>query len=339
MIAAVASLRSMLRSCALVLLAFAVLAPGVLAADTRVTFHYPAYSPRDARIAVHDTLTFSPDPGNDFENTPGQYHHPLHFDNPTIGDQTTGSADATRQFDTSGVFTWYCGNHGGSGMRGQVTVTDNKLPIADFSASATNVASGTEITFDGSLSHDPDGQINAYAWDLDGDGQPDPAQTAERPSAVFTNTGTTPRNVTVRLTVFDNNADNVGPESASKTMVITVQPAGATPPGGGGGLAMDTTAPVVKLALARKLTVRRALRVPFTTDESTSVTATLRVGSRTAKASRDFATAGRHTLTLKLSKALRRVLRKRRTATLTLAVTDDAGNGTTIKRTLKLKAR
>ena len=337
---AVASYWVMLRSCVLALLAFAFMTWPALAADTGVTFHYYAYSPRNARIAVHDTLTFTPDAGNDFENTPGSTHHPLYFDDYTIGNQTSGSAAATRHFDTSGVFTWYCGNHGAIGMKGLVVVTDNQPPVADFTASAADVASGTEITFDGSASHDPDGAITAFAWDLDGNGQPDPGQTAEMPSAVFTNPGTTPRLVTVRLTVTDNNGDNVGPESSSKSMVITVEPvpAGMTPPPPGGPLP-DTKPPVVTVGIARQLTVGKTLKVPFTTDESTSVLATLKVGRKTAKASKDFGAAGKHTLTLKLSKALRRLLRHRRSATLTLAVTDDAGNGTTVKKTLKLKAR
>jgi hypothetical protein len=79
--------------------------------------------------------------------------------------------------------------------------------------------------------------------------------------------------------------------------------------------------------------------VPFTTDESTSVTATLKAVGKTAKATKDFGLAGRHTLTIKLSRALRLLLHTRRSVTLTLAVTDDAGNGTTVKRTLKLRAR
>jgi plastocyanin len=342
MMPAVASTRVMLRSCWLALLASAVFVSTAAAADTQVTFRCCSYSPNNVRIVPNDTLTFAPDSGNDFVDTPGTQHHPLHFNDNTIGDQLSGSDPATRPFPTSGVFTWFCGNHGVTGaMKGTVTVTSNQLPVADFTASATNVASGTEVTFDGSPSHDPDGQITAYAWDLDGDGQPDPGQTAEKPSGVFTNAGTTARNVTVRLTVTDNNADNVGPESASKSMVITVQPSGTTtpPPPGGGGPPPDTSAPVVKLTIAKTLTVGKTLRVPFTTDESTSVIATLKVGRKTAKASKDFAVAGKHTLTIKLSKALRRLLRKRRSVTLTLAATDDAGNGTTLKRTLRLRAR
>jgi hypothetical protein len=74
-------------------------------------------------------------------------------------------------------------------------------------------------------------------------------------------------------------------------MVITVAPV----PGAGGG---DTSPPG---------------------GDTTSVTAMLKVGTRMAKATKDFAAAGKHTLTL--------------------AATDDAGDGTTVKRTLKLGAR
>ena len=88
--AAVASSRVMLRSCALALFAFAFLAWPAVAADTGVTFRYYAYSPSNARIAVHDTLTFTPDAGNDFENTPDAAHHPLHFDDNTIGGPDLG---------------------------------------------------------------------------------------------------------------------------------------------------------------------------------------------------------------------------------------------------------
>jgi len=336
--------------CAFALLAFGVLAPPAFATDASVGFQCCSYTPNNVRILPGETVTFTGAGGADFADMPGSDHHPLHFTNASIGDQTDASTSTYRPFAASGIYTWYCGNHGQhagttvSGMSGKVTVTTNQPPTADFTASATSVASGTEVTFDGSSSHDPDGDIASYAWDLDGDGQPDPGQTGETPSATFTNTGVTSRAVTVRLTVTDNNGDAVGPESSTRSTVITVAPVpGATPPPGGGpapntGPADDTTPPVVHLALARSLTVATKLRVTFTTDERASALARLKVGKRTARASRDFA-AGKHTLTVKLSKAIRRLLRHRRTVTLTLAVTDDAGNGTTLKRALKLKAR
>jgi hypothetical protein len=234
------------------------------------------------------------------------------------------------------VFTWYCNVHGvnGGGMKGRVAVTLNHLPVPSFTASATSVASGTTVAFDANGSDDPDfatGQTLNYTWDLDGDGVDDPGETSPTPSRVFTNTGTAPRTVTVRLTATDTNSDHVGPESATKTMPITVVPAAAAPP-------PDTRAPSLTLKLAKSLTVHRTLRVPFTTDEAASVIATLKVGRRTTTVSRDFAAAGKHAITLKLSKALRRLLRQRRSVTLTLSVTDAAGNGRTVRRILKLKS-
>jgi plastocyanin len=321
------------------LLVFAVLAPPAMASDATVNYQCCKYSPASVRIAPGEQVSFVGTDGADFTQ------HPLRFTNPAFGQEDTGS-NASRMFPTDGAFEWYCNIHGvGSGsMKGKVMVTLNHLPVASFTASATNVASGTEVTFDANGSDDPDfatGQTLNYTWDLDGDGADDPGETSPTPSKVFTNTGTAPLSVTVRLTATDTNSDNVGPESATKTMVITVAPVGAPPPPGGGGTVIpppDTTAPTLHLQLAKSLTVRGKLRVPFTTDEAASVIARLKVGRRTVTVSRDFNEPGRHAITLKLSKAVRRLLRHRRSVTLTLSVTDAAGNGTTVRRILKLKA-
>lgn len=348
---AVASGKTMKRSmCAFALLAFAVLAAPASATDASVTFRCCQYTPDSVRVLPGEKVTIAPDVGVAFED------HPLHFTD-NVGNTLTGTTPAQRTFPQAGVYRWYCGIHGHydvatdtvSGMSGRVAVTTNHLPVASFTASATDVASGTEVTFDASTSSDQDlGQFLNYSWDLDGDGADDPGQTAVDPSAVFTNAGTTPRKVVVRLTATDTNSDDVGPESATKFMTITVEPvpgASQPPPGGGGPSPppppppVDSIAPKVALSLAKSLTVRSKLRLSFTTDESSSVLATLKVGRRTAKAGQDFGTAGRHTLTIKLSRSIRRALRHRRKVTLTLAVTDDAGNGSTLKRTFKLRAR
>jgi plastocyanin len=340
-----ASGKTMTRSsCAFALLAFALLAAPAQATDASVTFRCCQYTPNSVRILPGEKVTIAPDIGVAFEN------HPLHYTD-DVGNTLTGTTPAERTFPQAGIYQWYCGIHGHydgvtvSGMSGRVAVTTNHLPVASFTAGSTDVAPGTEVTFDASGSSDADlAQSLNYSWDLDGDGIDDPGQTAVDPSAVFTNTGTTPRQVTVRLTATDTNSDEVGPESATKTMVITVQPPPAPPAAPPGGSppplpAADTTAPKLALTLAKSLTVRSKLRLPFTTDEPASVTASLKVGARTARATREFAAAGKHALTVKLSKAIRRSLRHRRKVTLTLAVTDDAGNGTTVRRTLKLKSR
>jgi plastocyanin len=338
MMAAVACRRS------LPVLLFAVLAPPAMATDASVTFQCCAYTPSSVRIAPGEQVSIAPAPGVTFAD------HPLHFAD-GLGNTLSGTAPAVRSFPQDGVYQWYCGIHGHfdgvnvSGMSGRVAVTLNRLPVARFTASADSVASGAEVTFDANGSDDADfgvGQTLNYSWDLDGDGADDPGQTSPTPSMVFTNTGNAPRTVTVRLTATDTNSDGVGPESATATKVITVAAAGSPPPPGGGGTVIpppDAKPPVVRLSLAKRtLTVGRRLRVPFTTDEPASATATLKVGRRTARASRDFAAAGRHALTLRLPRALRRLLRRRRAVTLTLVVTDAAGNGTTLRRTLRLKA-
>lgn len=337
MIARVTSSMSMSRLlCAFVLLALGCLASPAMGADASVAFQCCQYTPSSVRILPGEKVTWTGAGGATFAQ------HPLRFDDPAFGEENSGTT-AFRTFPTDGIYAWHCNIHGvnGGSMKGKVAVTTNNLPVASFTASATQVASGTEVAFDANGSSDPDfasGQTLSYTWDLDGDGADDPGATSPTPSAVFTNAGTTARNVTVRLTATDTNSDAVGPESSTKTMVITVAPppAGTTPPAG--GPAPDMTAPVVHLTLAKRLTVATKLRLTFTTDEATSVSASLKVGSRTVRASRDFAAAGRHTLTLRLAKAVRRLLRHRRTVTLTLAVTDDAGNGTTLKRALKLRA-
>jgi plastocyanin len=336
----VTSVRSMPRSILLAMLAFGAFAPSAFAADAEVTFRCCSYAPSAVRILPTETVTFTGANGATFED------HPLRFDDALIGGQDTGTT-TTRPFPAKGVFTWFCAIHGASGMTGKVSVTDNQLPVADFSASATSVATGTTVSFDADLSSDPDfdkGQTLNYTWDLDGDGIDDPGITSPKPDAVFTNTGTTPRTVNVRLTATDTNSDEVGPESTTKTRTITVAPAGGTippPPGGGPPPPSETdlVAPTMKLKLATTLTVGSKLRVPFTTEERGSARATLKIGKRTARAALTFAAAGKHVLTVKLSKAIRRQLRHRRKATLTLVVTGPRGNTATLKRTLRLKSR
>jgi PKD repeat protein len=337
--------------CAFAVLGFGALALPAVADNADVTFQCCAYSPSAVRILPGEKLTITPDVGVTFDQ------HPLHYTD-GVGNTLSGPGPAERTFPDAGVYAWYCGVHGHfdgttvSGMSGHVSVTTNHPPVAGFTATATSVASGTEVSFDASSSTDPDaGQTITYSWDLDGNGTDDPGVTTTTPSFTYTNTGTAPRTVTVRLRATDDNSDAVGPEATTATKTITVAPAGGTtpPPGGGGGggtpppgggtTPADTTPPVVGLKLAKSLAAGTSLRIAFTTSEPGSAKVTLRFANRVLAAHAAFAAAGKHTLTIKLSKAARRTLRRRRTARLTLVVADAAGNRRTLTRTVKLRAR
>jgi plastocyanin len=304
----------------LAVLVLALLGVPAAAGDGAVTFQCCAYAPNDLRIQPGESVTWSGVNGADFAQ------HPLRFDDPSLGQEDSGSS-TSRSFPTSGVFTWYCAKHGVNGgtMRGRVLVTLNQLPTASFTASATDVRSGTQVHFDATGSDDPDfanGQTLNYSWDLDGDGADDPGQTSPTPSMVYTNTGDAPRQVTVRLTATDTNSDAVGPESSTKTMVITIEPGSATPP--------DMRAPVAKFVRAK--IERTRVKITFTSDEPGSVSAELRQGHRKSRIIRDFAAAGRHTITLRVPKNLRH-----RKVTFTLDISDEVGNGATLKRSLRLR--
>ena len=320
-------------ACVWALLALALLAAPAVAGDADVSFQCCQYTPSVVRVLPGQTVTWTGAAGATFTQ------HPLKFPDATVGDQTDASSTTDRTFAAAGIYLWYCGIHGHydaasntvSGMSGRVVVTTNTPPTASFTAGATDVPSGTEVHFDGTGSSDPDfysGQTLNYAWDLDGDGVDDPGQSSPTPSAVFTNTGSAPRQVTVRLTVTDTNSDAVGPESGSQTTVITVEPPPVgtppTPP------PTDATAPVARI-VRTKISAKRVL-VTFTTDEPGSVFATMRVGHRKSSVTRDFAAAGRHTVSLRVTRKLRRQRVK-----LTLAISDDTGNGTTLTKSLQLR--
>ena len=76
--------------------------------------------------------------------------------------------------------------------------------------------SGTEVTFDGSSSYDPDGDdISSYKWDIDGEAQSEESSFTN----TFTNDTNTDVEYVVNLVVTDNEGD-----SASTSKTITVAP-------------------------------------------------------------------------------------------------------------------
>ena len=316
--------------------------------------HGTQYVPASVRIHPGDSVTWSGDFGV----------HPLRSAKASETYGKTGTIGLSESYDhlfaSDGVYRFYCAVHGAStadnavaGMSGQVVVTDNTPPVAAFTQSATQVDSGTRVTFDGSGSHDAEGPVT-YEWDLDADGAFDDG-TAPTASAVYTSPDGQTTILGVRLRVTDGNADNVGPERSvvrHELTVVGAQSAGESPPGGapapGGGPATpgagtpaaDLRPPLVTV-LGRRLAVRaRRVAVRLRSDEPGLATVTLRAhGAVLARGSGRVAT-GTRTLRLRLTRAGRRTLTHggpRLRARLTIVVRDEAGNTRTLRRPVTVR--
>ncbi len=94
----------------------------------------------------------------------------------------------------------------------------NQSPIARFSATPSDPQVGQTVTFDARNSSDPDGQIQQYEWDFDGDARTDATGAVTRRS--FNQAAS----VEVTLTVSD---DRGRQDTASQT--ITVRPSNRAP--------------------------------------------------------------------------------------------------------------
>ncbi len=119
----------------------------------------------------------------------------------------------------------------------------NVPPVADIGGPYSG-SEGTAITLDASASHDPDGAIASYDWDLDNDGQYDDAS-----GVTTTFTRTADGTYTIGLRVTDNRGDtdtastsvtvaNVaptadagGPYTTGEGVDVTLSAAGSTDPG------------------------------------------------------------------------------------------------------------
>jgi len=94
----------------------------------------------------------------------------------------------------------------------------NQAPTAAFGASPSSPLTGEEVTFDASASSDPDGEIDAYAWDLDDDGEFDDAEGAKA-TKVYDSEGS--HRVAVRVTDDDGDSDEDVGAVETRDPVIT----------------------------------------------------------------------------------------------------------------------
>lgn len=248
----------------------------------------------------------------------------------------------------------------------------NRPPQGSFGVSNATPFVDEEVSFDASSVRDPDGSVEQYEWDLDGDpstGQDGFEADGERASATYRTPG--PRTVRLRAT------DNVG-QAAIVTQPIEVlrrddggpdpptdPPPGPGPDPGPGPSATpapspaptaaprlgDRSAPRIALAPRSVRARRGAITVTVTCPRGESrCSGTLTLGARDGKGKRAravtiargrFTAAGgkRATVTLKLSSKGRSMLRKSRrlNATVAIRASDAAGNTATANRALTIR--
>jgi PKD repeat protein len=105
---------------------------------------------------------------------------------------------------------------------GTVTVeAPNEPPEAAFTVDPAGPTTGDQVTFDGSASTDPDGQIVAYRWDFDGDGTVDATTNTSQVDHTYTSTGS---NVPTLTVVDDDNATDTAERDLFVETRITATP-------------------------------------------------------------------------------------------------------------------
>ena len=276
------------------------------------------YSPQGLRVAPGDTVRWQT-----------SALHPLAFDGEAGPPDTSGSYERVMTASVS----FYCVNHGPSGMTGVVTVGNaNSAPSISVQRDTAAPAAGSPVAFR-AVASDPERLPLRIDWDMDGDG------TFERVGAGANVTGTYEPGV---RTVGARAVDDLGLEAqGSHTFTVPAgdgtappPPPPGVPPPPGTVPAPDTLAPAVSVSAPRELGLRRlrrrGARVALTPSEDARLVAVLRnrAGRRLARAVAD-GDAGVVT-------ALRLRARTARAGRLTLRITatDAAGNRTRITRRL-----
>jgi PKD domain len=185
----------------------------------------------------------------------------------------------------------------------ELAVFGHHTPAGSLSATPAAVRPGDAVAFDASsFTTDERAAIGSYAWDFDGNGTVDRTTTTPTTSTTYGTAGAYTASVTV--------SDDLGGAGTAKAGV-TVATGGSTQPPPTG-----TARPKVSFPKAPK----GAARFKVTCDGSCNAAATLVLSRKVAKqlgrhrrtlASRSLKLTGSRTVTLKLSKAFRKALKKR----------------------------
>lgn len=144
-----------------------------------------------------------------------------------------GAATQARSFSTYGSYVVRAqatDDHGVTTTRSITVVVANSAPVAAISASPNVATTGQSVTFDASASHDTEGPVAGYSWDLDGDGSYETfTGTTPTVSASFPNLG----HIDVGVQVSDADG-GTGTAVAGVDVIAPGTTPPATPPTGGG---------------------------------------------------------------------------------------------------------
>ncbi len=162
---------------------------------------------------VGETITFDASTSSDPDGQIVTYNWNFGDGNSSALTVATHSYASPGTFDV--VLTVTDDDGASSQASGQVSITqaDNQPPVASANVSPNPATAGETVTFDGSGSSDPDGQIVTYNWNF-GDGNTSNQQVANH---AYASTGT----FNYSLTVTDDRGG-----SAQTSGQITVNPAG-----------------------------------------------------------------------------------------------------------------
>ena len=317
----------------------AVLAAPAAAENRTVLFPgrgAPHYTPSSVRIAPGDSITWS----SDSPITATFANHPLRSARASEPYSADAGLSFAHPFASAGIYRYYCAIHGVSfgdnevaGMSGTVVVTANTPPNATFTVTPGSIHSGEEVTVDAGGSSDAAGPVT-YAWDFDGDSVYDDGAGPVVRHVLATPAGAS-ASLPIQLKVTDANADAVGPESSFAVRFVTVlaTPAQAPPPAhlpgsGTGGAGTGTLAPKRPRIEGRRLRVRSGkVRLRIVAPRAMTGKVTLEGAGRLLARGRAALTPQRQTVRLRLTKAGRRLITRRRSraARVVARLRDEAG--------------
>jgi PKD repeat protein len=174
-----------------------------------------------AAPSTGEAVTFNAAGSNDPDGTIAKYEWDLDG-NGTYETNTGTTPTATTTFAAASksqtVGVRVTDNEGATATATKTFAVTSRPPTASFTATPAEAASGSTVAFDASASHDPDGTIAKYEWDLDGNGS---YETSTGATATTSKAYATPGLYTIGLRVTDSDGLTA---TTTRSIVITNRP-------------------------------------------------------------------------------------------------------------------